>query len=150
MYMRAAEFRGPGIHHRYDDSPEDFDMDMMSSHDHRARSFGGLGGRIILLGDGTEIDPNGPDADMFDHEEEDGDLEHQVHRVVEVDSEDEKEAGGKRGEREGTPGPEAGKKTEIEESPSSVKTEGSEKATDTKPEEKKTEEKKKEEEVTKA
>ncbi len=64
-------------------------MDMM--HDHRARTFGSLGGRIILLGDGTEIDPHGgDDADMFDNEDEEDDLEHQVKRVEEVeDSEDE-------------------------------------------------------------
>ena len=121
--MRAAEFRGPGIHHRYDDSPEDFDMEMMAQ-DHRARSFGNLSGRIILLGDGTEIDPNGPDADMFDHEDEDGDLEHQVNRVEEVDDD-----GEERRQREGTPGPEKAKADEAakgEESPSSVATEKSE------------------------
>lgn len=42
-----AEFRGPGIHHRYDDSPDDYDMDMGRG----TRIGQGLGGRIILLGD---------------------------------------------------------------------------------------------------
>jgi protein phosphatase 2C family protein 2/3 len=124
--VHAAEFRGPGIHHRYDDSPEDFDMDLQ--HDSRARSFGGLGGRIILLGDGTEIDPDGPEADMFDHEDEDGDLQHQVGqgRVEEVDDDADADTNeGERRQREGTPGPEKAK-IETTESPSSVNTEKSE------------------------
>lgn len=66
----AAEFRGPGTHHNYDDSGDDFDMDM----DQRTRFLGGRAGRIILLGDGTEIltghihDDDG-DVDMEDRGE---------------------------------------------------------------------------------
>lgn len=122
----AAEFRGPGIHHRYDDSPEDFDMDLM--HDHRARSFGNLGSRIILLGDGTEIEPNNADADMFDNDDEDHDLEHQVHRVVSSD-EEEGDDTAERKQREGTPGPEKAADTgKTTEDPSSVTTEKSDTA----------------------
>ena len=78
----AAEFRGPGTHHHYDDSPDDFDMDM----DQRTRFLGGRAGRIILLGDGTEIltggihDDDG-DVDMEDRgeaEEADDDEDDQV------------------------------------------------------------------------
>ena len=78
----AAEFRGPGTHHHYDDSPDDFDMDM----DQRTRFLGGRAGRIILLGDGTEIltgqihDDDG-DIDMEDRgeaEEADDDEDEQV------------------------------------------------------------------------
>jgi protein phosphatase 2C family protein 2/3 len=104
-------------------------MDMMDNH--RARSFGGLGGRIILLGDGTEINANDPDAELFDHDDEDGDLEHQVHKAAGATSSDEEEEEGeteKRSQREGTPGPtSAGEKVpeEVVESPSSVATEKS-------------------------
>lgn len=79
----AAEFRGPGTHHRFDDSPDDFDMDM----DQRTRFLGGRAGRIILLGDGTEIltgnihDDDG-DVDMEDRgdaeEADDDDEDDQV------------------------------------------------------------------------
>ncbi|KAF2142431.1 uncharacterized protein K452DRAFT_318073 [Aplosporella prunicola CBS 121167] len=71
-----AEFRGPGIHHRYDDSPEDYDMDMS----HGSRLGQGSGGRIILLGDGTEISSDSRESEMFDHDEEDKDLESQVNK----------------------------------------------------------------------
>src|ERR1700712_2349893 len=80
-------------------------MDM----DSRARPFGALGGRIILLGDGTH---NGPqsiehDSDMFDHEDEDRDLESQVTKGTPSGSEDESEAADheERSLREGTPAP---------------------------------------------
>lgn len=81
----TAEFRGPGTHHHVDDSPDDYEMDM----DQRTRFLGGRQGRIILLGDGTEIqignmhDDDG-DVDMEDRgeaeEAEDGDLEEQVQK----------------------------------------------------------------------
>jgi len=135
--VRAAEFRGPGIHHRYDDSPEDLDMDMM---DHRARNFGSMGNRIILLGDGTELSTS--EADMFDHDDEDHDLEHQVHKGVSSDEEDDDSSFSSeiRKQREGTPGPsgplitsaEAEKSTPpVTASPSSISTEKSESAPET-------------------
>jgi protein phosphatase 2C family protein 2/3 len=68
-----AEFRGPGNRH-HDDSPDDIDMDL----DHRFQPSGGAsGGRIILLGDGTEIEA-GSDGAMFDQVDEDKDLAEQV------------------------------------------------------------------------
>ncbi|WPH01917.1 protein phosphatase 2C protein 1 [Acrodontium crateriforme] len=93
-----AEFRGPGIHHRFDDSPDDYEMDM----DQRTRMLGtGRGGRIILLGDGTEIHTGGMhdddgDVDMEDREdEEEKDLLEQVrkgqaHGKTEINGSDEK------------------------------------------------------------
>lgn len=103
--VRPAEFRGPGIHHRYDDSPEDFDMDI----DHRTQSFGGLGGRVIFLGDGTEIssDAADPDSEMFDHDDEDADLDMQVNRgpAEEGDDDADPKFSTERSQREGTPGP---------------------------------------------
>jgi protein phosphatase 2C family protein 2/3 len=121
-------------------------MDMDS---HRARSFGsagsssGLGSRIILLGDGTELSSSEADTDMFDHDEEDLDLDQQIRKggkVEEIDSDEEGAAEGdddKRRVREGTPAPsgapppksEGGEKVTSKpttESPSSVTTEKSE------------------------
>jgi len=72
-----AEFRGPGVHHNFDDSDSGYDVDM----DSKIKSFGGnQRGRIILLGDGTEVLTDSDDTDMFDHGEEDKDLASQVHK----------------------------------------------------------------------
>ena len=63
-------------------------------------ALGGVG-RIILLGDGTEVLTDSDDADMFDHQDEDKDTENQIKKgtpdTSDVDS--------TRSEREGTPGP---------------------------------------------
>jgi protein phosphatase 2C family protein 2/3 len=134
-----AEFRGPGVHHRYDDSPEDFDMDI----DHRTQSFDGLGSRIIFLGDGTEnsSDPADHDSEMFDHDDEDADLDMQVNRGQVEESEENADPifSMERSQREGTPGPTPAPHPETPsttggsskakanaESPSSVATERSE------------------------
>lgn len=79
--------------------------------DHRFRPSSGTGGRIILLGDGTEIDTDGADNDMFDNDDEDKDLDSQVNKFSKDDA-----------KRDATPGPNA---TEVTESPSSVATEKS-------------------------
>jgi protein phosphatase 2C family protein 2/3 len=65
----VAEFRGPGVHHNYDDSDSGYDMDMSRGPENK--------GRIILLGDGSEA-ATGLDTAMFDHDDEDKDLESQV------------------------------------------------------------------------
>jgi len=74
-----AEFRGPGVHHNFDDSDSGYDND---NHDRGKKSIGGTqrGGRIILLGDGTEILTDSDDTEMFDQSEEDRDLDSQVHK----------------------------------------------------------------------
>lgn len=90
--------------------------------DHRFRPNSGLGGRIILLGDGTEISTDA-DAEMFDHDDEDKDLDSQVDRFH-----NEASNGTARNAREQTPGPQTGTAQEATESPSSVKTEKSENA----------------------
>ena len=46
----TAEFRGPGQHRQFDNSPDENDMDI----DQRSTTIGGRGSRIILLGDGSE------------------------------------------------------------------------------------------------
>ncbi|CAN9409956.1 unnamed protein product [Alternaria alternata] len=110
-----AEFRGPGVHHRIDDSPDDIDMDL----DSRFRPNNGNGGRIILLGDGTEVSTGDHDGEMFDNEDEDKDLDSQVNKYNQ-------EANDKsRQDREGTPGPQHESKVQVTESPSSVQTEKS-------------------------
>ena len=64
------------------------------------RDLGRPQGRIIILGDGTEIMAGSDDIEMFDHDEEDRDLDSQVIKGAPNHEQD-------RGEREGTPGPNA-------------------------------------------
>ncbi|KAF1839206.1 PP2C-domain-containing protein [Decorospora gaudefroyi] len=113
-----SEFRGPGVHHRIDDSPDDIDMDI----DSRFRPNNGNGGRIILLGDGTEVSTEGNDGEMFDNADEDQDLDSQVNKFnQEADVKS-------RSDREGTPGPQHDSKVQVTESPSSLQTEKSDDA----------------------
>jgi len=118
LTLSSAEFRGPGRHHRFDDSADDdYDMDM----DQRTRMLGrGDRGRIILLGDGTEIhtdmahDDDG-DVDMEDRgeaEEDEGEEKDLAEQVRKGQSEAKSEANGKveersAAERKETPGPSA-------------------------------------------
>ena len=96
--------RGPGVRRRYEDSGDDFELDM----DQRTRSLGGRG-RIILLGDrdnneaGAADDDDHDDHDMID--DEDRDLDAQAGHDLSGSFEDEDRH--VRREREGTPGPEA-------------------------------------------
>jgi protein phosphatase PTC2/3 len=76
LTSEIAEFRGPGVHHNFDDSDSGYDVDM-----DQKKTFGGnQRGRIILLGDGTEVLTDSDDTEMFDHSEEDKDLASQVHK----------------------------------------------------------------------
>jgi protein phosphatase 2C family protein 2/3 len=61
------------VHHNFDDSDSGYDMEM----DARAKANRG---RIILLGDGSEVLTDSDDTEMFDHSEEDKDLDSQVHK----------------------------------------------------------------------
>ena len=80
-----------------EDSGDDYDLDL----DQRNRGVGGRSGRIILLGDGTEVLTDSDETEMFDHEEEDKDLASQVGKgQMKLDGES-------RGGREETPGPES-------------------------------------------
>ncbi|OOQ84019.1 Protein phosphatase 2C 2 [Penicillium brasilianum] len=105
--VRAAEFRGPGIRNQFEDQPDDYELEM-----ERSRAFSVRQGRIILLGDGTEIISDQNEEELFNQTEEQ-DLANQVHPT------------GSRNEREGTPGPqgkqgEASGATQISESPAST------------------------------
>jgi protein phosphatase 2C family protein 2/3 len=73
--------------------------------DPRFKSNNGHGGRIILLGDGTEISTDAPESEMIDQEGEDKDL------VSQVDKYNKEELNGKA--------------PQVTESPSSVQTEKS-------------------------
>jgi protein phosphatase 2C family protein 2/3 len=78
-------------------------MDM----DQRTRLLGGRGGRVILLGDGTEIvtgSGDDDDVDMGEAEEvDDSDLEEQIKKGQAESNNGETNAS--RVQREGTPGP---------------------------------------------
>ncbi|EQL01172.1 Protein phosphatase 2C [Ophiocordyceps sinensis CO18] len=78
-----AEFRGPGVHHNYEDSDSGFEMDA----EKQGKSFGvgGYRGRIIFLGDGTEVLTDSDDTEMFDNADEDNDLESQVSKSSSTD-----------------------------------------------------------------
>ncbi|KAH8821026.1 phosphatase 2C-domain-containing protein [Xylogone sp. PMI_703] len=70
-----SEFRGPGVHHNFDDSDSGYDEET------KIKTFiNQTRGRIILLGDGTEILTDSDDTEMFDHVEEDKDLASQVNK----------------------------------------------------------------------
>ena len=112
--LSAAEFRGPGVRHQFDnDSPDEYELDL----DKRSKGFGGRGGRIILLGDGTEVLTDSDDAEMFDHSDEDKDTENQIQKGTPATSVNDST----RSEREGTPAPQP----PTTESPSSTTTEKS-------------------------
>lgn len=89
----AAEFRGPGIRNQFEENPDDYDME-----NDRARGFSVRSGRIILLGDGTEVVPEQNDEELFDQTDEDRDMSNQVDRQSPDST---------RNEREGTPGPQS-------------------------------------------
>ncbi|KAK3378592.1 phosphatase 2C-domain-containing protein [Podospora didyma] len=77
-----AEFRGPGVHHNFDDSDSGYDVE-----DQKQSSRFGLGGyrgRIIFLGDGTEVLTDSDDTEMFDNSEEDKDLVSQVSKGTSI------------------------------------------------------------------
>jgi protein phosphatase PTC2/3 len=88
------------VRHQFDhDSPDEYELDL----DHRPRTFGGRSGRIILLGDGTEVLTDSDDTDMFEHATEDKDTANQVKK----DTPDTSDVDSTRSEREGTPGPQS-------------------------------------------
>ena len=74
------------MHHRFDDSPDDYDLDL----DQRTRMFGGRAGRVILLGEDSDLldslaQDDDRDVDMeyrgdADEAEEEKDLEQQVRK----------------------------------------------------------------------
>ncbi|KAI9849257.1 MAG: Protein phosphatase 2C 2 [Sclerophora amabilis] len=101
-YGKFSEFRGPGVHHNFDESADDFESDF----DQRLRDPTRPSGQIILLGDGTEVLTDSNDAEIFDHDDEDKDLESQVNRAQGKTAGEDAPAGEEaRRHRESTPGP---------------------------------------------
>jgi protein phosphatase PTC2/3 len=76
-FDELAEFRGPGVHHNFDDSDSNSGYDA-ESENKKSYGMGGYKGRIIFLGDGTEVLTDSDDTEMFDNTEEDKDLASQV------------------------------------------------------------------------
>ncbi|KAI5286727.1 Protein phosphatase 2C 2 [Ascosphaera aggregata] len=62
-----AEFRGPGIHHSLDDTVDEYDPDLSSSGITRGLAGFARSGRIILLGDGTEVLTDMNEEEMFNN-----------------------------------------------------------------------------------
>ncbi|KAI9678132.1 MAG: Protein phosphatase 2C 2 [Caeruleum heppii] len=73
--MATAEFRGPGVHHRFDESDE-YDADLEHRNDN-----GRASGRVIVLGDGSEVLTGSDDTEMLDRDDEDQDLQSQVSKT---------------------------------------------------------------------
>lgn len=74
------------MHHNFDDSGSGYENDSES----KGKSFGigGYKGRIIFLGDGTEVLTDSDDTEMFDNSEEDKDLASQVEKGSSSGSDD--------------------------------------------------------------
>jgi protein phosphatase 2C family protein 2/3 len=100
-----------------DDSADDLDMDI----DHRFRPNSGNGGRIILLGDGTEITTEAHDSEMFDNGDEDRDLDSQVNKFQSEGS-----SAQSNGSTKQASGSASNNTQETTDSPSSITTEKSE------------------------
>ncbi|KAH1345370.1 hypothetical protein KXV68_006480 [Aspergillus fumigatus] len=93
-----SEFRGPGIRNQFEETPDNYD-----SENDRSRGFSVRSGRIILLGDGTELIPEQNDEELFDQREENRDVtNHLQHESPDSSA---------RGDREGTPGPQSKNET---------------------------------------
>ncbi|KAL8927736.1 MAG: hypothetical protein Q9208_002151 [Pyrenodesmia sp. 3 TL-2023] len=109
-----AEMRAPGQRGRNpsDDSGDDYDLHL----DKQASGFGGRSGRIILLGNGTEVVTDSDEQEVFDHEDDDQDLENQVNKH---DANASKEAA-KRNQRQETPGPHSEDSSNLHETPEST------------------------------
>ncbi|KAK4066558.1 putative serine/threonine phosphatase 2C ptc2 [Trichoderma sp. SZMC 28012] len=100
-----AEFRGPGVHHNYEDSDSGYDVDAESG---GKFNLAGSRGRIIFLGDGTEVLTGSDDTEMFDNADEDKDLASQVSKgAAKPDAKEEPEA---KSESDSKPAVEAEKK----------------------------------------
>ncbi|OQN96888.1 hypothetical protein B0A48_17442 [Cryoendolithus antarcticus] len=118
-FSLAAEFRGPGNHKPFDEQSDDEYMNL----DHGARMLDGRAGRVILLGDGTEIRTGG--QGLQDDSDDDVDMDREVEEVEDSDVEEQIKRGQEaaksaaatngvapavgmdeeRSKREGTPGP---------------------------------------------
>ncbi|KAL8731285.1 MAG: hypothetical protein Q9166_003509 [cf. Caloplaca sp. 2 TL-2023] len=105
--IRASGQRG---RKRTEDSSDDYDLDL----DKQGSGFGGRSGRIILLGNGTEVLTDSDEQEVFDHEDDDRDLENQVNKHDANTTQDPAEL---RNQREDTPGPQSQESTSVPKTP---------------------------------
>ena len=66
------------MHHNFDDSDSGYDVEEHNKQGGKSFGIGGYRGRVIFLGDGTEVLTDSDDTEMFDNAEEDKDLVSQV------------------------------------------------------------------------
>jgi protein phosphatase PTC2/3 len=92
LFSSSAEFRGPGVHHNFDDSDGAYEEGEKGG---KPFGIGGYRGRIIFLGDGSEVLTDSDDTEMFD--QEDKDLDSQVSKAS-ASSEPEGESASKTGD----------------------------------------------------
>jgi protein phosphatase PTC2/3 len=83
------------VHHNFDDSDSGYDVEDRQGGGGKSFGIGGYKGRIIFLGDGTEVLTDEDDTQMFDNAEEEKDLASQVAKTGDASKEeaDEKKAG---------------------------------------------------------
>ena len=104
------------MHHNYEDSDSGYEMDA----ENKGKSFGvgGYRGRIIFLGDGTEVLTDSDDTEMFDNTDEDKDLESQVSKNASTDGSSAPQPASEASATETKPEMEAAKPSESETAPS--------------------------------
>lgn len=118
MCDTVAESRALGQRGRKrpeDSGSDDYDLDL----DKQGSGFEGRSGRIILLGNGTEVLTDSDEQEVFDHEDDDRDLENQVSKH---DASASKESANLRKQREDTPGPQSQESTSTSKTPESTET----------------------------
>lgn len=110
-----AEMRATGQQgrKRLEDSGDDYDLDL----DKQGSGVRGRSGRIILLGNGTEVLTDSDEQEVFDHEDDDRDLENQVSKH---DANTHKDPADLRNQREDTPGPQSHESTTTSKTPDST------------------------------
>ncbi|KAL8656844.1 MAG: hypothetical protein Q9226_002516 [Calogaya cf. arnoldii] len=110
-----AEIRaiGQGGQKRLEDSGDDYDVEL----DKQGSGYGGRSGRIILLGNGTEVLTDSDEQEVFDHEDDDRDLENQVSKH---DAKANKDTADLRSQREDTPGPQQHQSASTSKTPEST------------------------------
>ena len=107
----TAEFRGPSFRDpasgfrdpyrdSYDEGANEDDMDI-----DRTRGFSVRSGRIILLGDGTEVITEQNEDNMFDHGDEEQEEEEEEEEGEEYEDQEHEHEHTTRNEREDTPAP---------------------------------------------
>lgn len=112
-YLAEIRAGGQPRRKRLEDSGDDYDLEL----DKQGSGYGGRSGRIILLGNGTEVQTDSDEQEVFDHEDDDRDLENQVSKH---DAKTDKDMADLRSQREDTPGPQSHESTGTSKTPEST------------------------------